>query len=245
MSDTSPARDLADQIVSLILQPTARDKQIQIGPSNIGDPCDKCLGLAMAGILPDGPRAAPDRFNLLAWEGSAVHLSLELSVQRAILGGDPKWWGVRTERKVSIGEVEGYGEVSGSIDISGHTPPVALDYKMRSKRFIQKWRPLKTLPPETKVQGHTYGYGMELEGNAPEEVGFIIIPRDSMDPRDIWIHVEKYKRKVALKAKKRAARIFRDFVIPGKTALLTTHPDCYNCSSWGNPKVRFKETDNS
>jgi hypothetical protein len=197
--------------------------------------------MAMANILPDGPRHPPRGFNLLAWQGTALHKYLELRVQEAILSGAPEWWGVRTERKVSVGKVKGYGEVSGSIDVTSQDG-IPTDYKFRYVRLIREWRRLGRPPSHMRTQVQVYGYGLELAGKAPEEVCLFIFPRDAMDPSEIWAYTEPYKRAIAKAAIKRAGKIFCEYVQTGRIDLLSRHRDCFNCSSFSKSNVVFTES---
>ncbi len=234
----TPAETFANQILNLMMKPSKRDLQVQIGPSNIGDPCDRCLAMAMAGKLPDGPRAAKGRFNLLAWQGTAVHTRFQDTVEEA------EWPGVHTERKVSIGKVKGYGKVSGSIDIYSENAAAPLDYKVRYKAVIRKYKALGKPPVEMLRQVSLYGYGCEREGLPVREFGLILIPRDSMDPRDIWVYTQPYERRIAKEAIERAERIWRDYVVTGRIDLLRSHRECFNCNSFARPDLTFfKGTD--
>jgi hypothetical protein len=228
------AQDLADRIIHLMQRPTRRDGQVAIGPSAIGDPCDRCLGMAMGEKL--HPRTSGSKFNLLAWSGTATHNQLETAVNAE------NWEGVSTEIRVGIGKVKGYGKVSGSIDIYSEEDATVTDYKVRYKSYIRLHR-AKGKPEEKMLtQVQTYGYGVELSGKPIEEVCLFVIPRDSMDVRDIWVYTEKYDRAVALAAIKRAEKIWKNFVVPGKVDLLTSYRHCYNCS-WGRDNTDFVEMD--
>jgi hypothetical protein len=227
---------LSQAITSLITRPSVRSSQVQIGPSNMGDPCERCLGMAMAGILPDGPKQAFDHFNLMAWVGTAVHYYLE-----HIIAAE-RWPKVKQEFKVDIGKVGSYGRVSGSTDLYSEPHRTALDFKMRGKDKIRLWRSGTPIPVESVRQAHLYGYGLQRAGLPVEEICLYIIPRDSMLASDLYQHIEPYSEKIAKDTIKRAARLWKDYVSVGKVELLSSHKDCYNCNAHGRA-IQFKESD--
>lgn len=228
---------LANSVTNLITRKRARDLQVMAGPSNLGDPCDRCLGMCMAGSLPDGPKQPPDHFNLMAWVGTAVHYYLENQIAAE------RWPKVKQEFKVDIGRVGTYGKVSGSTDLYSQPHRTALDFKMRGKDKIRLWRSGSVpVPVESRRQAHLYGYGLQRAGYPVEEVCLYMIPRDSMLKSDIFPYIEPYSEKIAKDTIKRAARLWRDYVSVGKVELLRSDRNCFNCNAVTR-RITFKETD--
>lgn len=215
---------LSQAVTSLITRPSARSEQVKVGPSGLGNPCERCLGLEMAGVLPDGPKQPFDHFNLMAWVGTAVHFYLEHQIAAE------RWPKVKQEFKVDIGKVGKYGRVSGSTDLYSEPHRTALDFKVRGKDKIRLWRAGAPVPVESRRQAHLYGYGLERAGFPCEEVCLYMIPRDSMLASDLYQHIEPYSEKIAKDTIKRAARLWRDYVSVGKVELLKSDPSCYSCS---------------
>lgn len=229
------AQQLVDRVLTRMQAPSARSLQMAIGPSNVGDACDRCLGVAMA-VKISARHKKEDRFNLLAWQGTAYHKGFEDLV------GAANWKGISTEKRVSIGKVKGYGKVSGSIDLYSEKDGSVGDYKFRYKDNIRRMKAAGVPPIQYRRQVHLYGYGVEMEGLPIEEVCLLFIPRDSMDVREIWPFIEPYDRQIALDAIKRAELIWKKFVVPGKLELLKSDRHCYSCS-WSRNDVVFVETE--
>jgi len=220
------AQGLVNDILGVITKPTRRDKQVKIGPSDIGNVCERCLGMAMVGIPPDGPASPPDHFNLMAWVGTAVHLLLNNRIN------DERWPGVRQEHKITVGHIKGYGTVTGRTDLYSKSHRTALDFKTASVAKIRKWKADDEVPPAYRAQVNCYGRGLEREDLPVEETCIFFIPRDSMSVNEIWAYIRPYDPAIAKAALKRAEQIFTKFILPGHVELLKSHPTCYQCNSY-------------
>ena len=78
--------DIRLKVIEEITKPSARDKQRKVGPSEIGNPCTRCLGRALA-----GERKEQD-FSLYPWIGLVLGLVVEIIsicyLSLLIFGGD-------------------------------------------------------------------------------------------------------------------------------------------------------------
>ena len=95
---------LKTAVISEILQPTQRDLQKRVGPSDLGNPCPRCLGRKL--VAEDN--TAGD-FSLYPWIGTAVHSYLEAQVFQDNYA--------QHELRVYVGDVPGYGPVKGTSDL--------------------------------------------------------------------------------------------------------------------------------
>lgn len=196
-----------------------RTQQTLIGPSEIGDPCARCLGKKLLGI----PQTRGDAW--LPQIGTAVHSWLD-DVMTAC---DCGW---RTERKVTVGII-GNRVIRGSCDLFGrHT---VVDYKVVGGNTLKDISKITKAPKqEYRVQCHLYGRGYELEGEDVRDVAVLYLPRNSPTLADSVYWTEPYDRDIALMALDRAQRIY-DFIKPGgvvdHNALiqLPRAQQCYNC----------------
>ena len=58
--------------VSVMMMPSARDRQVALGPSDLADKCDVCLSRKIAALVGLGSPPARN-FSMKAWTGTAVH----------------------------------------------------------------------------------------------------------------------------------------------------------------------------
>ena len=111
---------LRSVLLEMLKRPTARDKQRLIGPSSLGNPCDYCLAQELLEGASDEDVEPEDRpYWLGAVLGTATHMLLEDRV--------PK--GCKAESRVTIGEIPGYGVVSGSTDLMRLKENQVVDWK--------------------------------------------------------------------------------------------------------------------
>ena len=212
-------------IIAGITQQSERDKQRNIGPSEIGG-CPRCVGERLAEVLPEQYPDLPytSSFGLGAWIGTAVHAYLEeqLNIPGSV-----------TEQKNFIYELEGYGSIKGSTDL--FVPPNVFDFKVAGKYNFDKmklaWRQEPNKIPTTtyRVQQMLYGYGWELKGYKIDKVGLCVIPKLSNDPDDITFFMEKYNPAVAERALERLEKIWH-YVQDNRLEELPCEPDCYVCT---------------
>lgn len=216
-----------------------RDVQSSVGPSEIGQECDFCLGMALTRKYPE---YRPDHlvlsngFSLKAWTGTATHEHLETKFH------DPQWCRevdfdrdyeeVLTEHTYPITYLDGYGEISGHVDLIYHTGwdySAIVDHKTTDMDKLRAYR-AHGLPIRYVVQGHLYGLGWHNRyGYPPVDVGFNFIPRDSNSADDIWVCFAAYDPRVAERALTRLSQVWQD-VRAGKLESLERHSDCFTCT---------------
>lgn len=178
-----------------------RDKQLKIGPSEIGSPCDICVQKALF-RTEAGERG---RWWVAARIGTAVHLDQEHTIKdlNVEYGVSEK---IRTECKTTVGHLEGYGDIRGSYDAL--IPPnkntfyptnewtledtkttdkdklkwikqaVLFEPKENENKFLRRAR----FNLEKYVgQGHMYARGVRAEGVPVEKILFSFLARDVKD----------------------------------------------------------------
>lgn len=197
------------QVIKEITKESDRDKQRRVGPSELGNPCPRCLGRALAG-------ASGDReFSLYPWIGTAIHFYLEAN-------SFPE---AEHELKLYVGDVPGYGSIRGTTDI--YADGTVGDWKVVGKKKINEYR-LRGVPLRYRYQVQLYARGCELDGRKIDSVAIIFIPRDSGEVNDIWIHEEAYQPEMAEKVLIRAGKIY-EVVQSDGWETLPSDDDCYEC----------------
>lgn len=231
------ASSLLSLVRSVIDAPDDRDKQRRIGPSEIGNTCQRCLADRLLGIPQPERKGTP----LAPWIGTAVHAHLERLVDRS----EPEGL-LLLEHKVSVGAIPGYGPVSGTADIywAGHLG----DYKVMSKKNIAALKraffigrdgavrfadtPKASVARQYWVQQNLYAAGLAAEGYEVQDCSLILIPRDATTDTSASVETITFKpdARVAVAALQRAGKIF-EWASAHPEALdeLPTDPACFFC----------------
>lgn len=190
-----------------------RDRQRRIGPSEIGNTCVRCL----AGRLIGEPPVERGGYPLAPWIGTAVHAYLE----RIVPATHPDV-PLRTETRVTVGDIEGYGTVTGTADlvVGRHL----VDYKVLSRKNMQGLRrafvitprgvsfadvPKKHTAQQYWVQQNLYAHGLVKAGTPIDDCTLLLIPRDATTDTTNALQgiTFPYQPEVAERALDRAAAI--------------------------------------
>lgn len=229
--------DIYDSLIRELSKPSPRDRQRKVGPSELGDLCEHCLAEKLLGIHED-----KNNHPLAPMIGTAFHLYLE-----NVIGLK----GYLKETKVTVGTINGYGNISGTCDgfdvATGHV----VDYKVLSKKKIKAFssatffnehqEPEFYSDSRTELQLKKYYYQMMLYGLGMENAGYkanycslILFPRDCTIESVLQASHElcfKYDKAAALAVLERANQIFQ-WANENQDHIgeLDSHPGCYYCT---------------
>lgn len=229
--------EIYDNIIRELTKPSERDKQRKVGPSELGDLCERCLAEKLLGVHQE-----EKNYPLAPMIGTAFHLYLENTIGLE---------GYLKETRVTVGEIEGYGAIRGTADGFDTATGHVVDYKVLSKKKIKAFSSATFFDeghnPEfysdslTEGQLKKYYYQMQLYGLGMENAGYevnhtslILFPRDCMVESVMSASHElcfKYNREAALTVLERANQIFK-WAINNWNILeeLDSHPGCYYCA---------------
>lgn len=170
--------------------PTKRDKQALAGPSSLGSACDACVARALKGE-PEGEHT----YWLGAVYGTAVHALAEERVP--LLRPN-----ALSEVNLHIGNLEGYGEIRGTVDF--YEDRVVRDWKgtMRKTRpgllkayeapLPVEGEPMTVKEARVTVRGyvgqmHLYARALVAEGYPVDKVALEFFCRDGSSDEDIFV----------------------------------------------------------
>lgn len=157
-----------------------RGHQVQIGPSEIGDPCSRRLAYRLAGIAPCNQ---PDNWPAIV--GTATHSWLQQAVEHSSSAEE-----FITEATLSIDQF-----VEGHSDLYWRSQATVIDWKTMGPDKIKKAR--KDGPDAGYViQAHIYGYGFEQAGYPVKKVALACLSRAGW-LRDMYIWYADYDRSIA------------------------------------------------
>lgn len=225
-------RYLMQGIIDGITRPSDRDGQRSIGPSEIGNPCDYCVGRALCRKYPELWRSPDplhdDHFGLKAWVGTAVHAKLEEDVDIP---------GAVKESTITIAELADYGTISGHADL--YWNGIICDYKTtdRAKLDLIKVNgpPLSYL---RQINLYAYGANRYHPEMPVDQVCLLFLPRDSNRLSDGWAFYARHVPEAAEASLRRLEHLWRA-VQAGLASDLPGDAECYRCTvrSWSRDEA--------
>ena len=224
----------ADWVRDLLKTPTDRDKQRTIGPSGLGNPCDKCLAEALSGPIEN----EQNRWWLGAKIGTAAHAYIETET---VALDDPD---IIPETKVTVGELEGYGVIKGTCDLYDKKARRPVDWKTTTREKL-KWIKRALTEDATaydvealvkaryKVMGyiaqvHLYARGLIAAGKSVESVALVFLCRDGLTDDDIWGHTIPYSPELSDMVWNRAQSL-----VGVDPETQESDPNCFRCLTLG------------
>lgn len=222
---------LAERIAEFILDAdrnAGRSQQKAIGPSEVGEPCERQLSYKML----DWPEINTNRDPIAAIIGTGFHMWMAEKFearQAPMADGTARY---RIEERVTVRDspIEA-ARLAGSSDLYDRLAQLNYDWKLVGKSPHDKYR--RQGPGEKyRIQAHLYGLGQENAGCTPGRVAVVFIGRH----HELMVHVwsEPYDRTVAEQALARLDRIRARVMAldpesnPAQWAAIPT-PDKPNC----------------
>lgn len=219
-----------------------RSLQTQIGPSQVGTPCDRKLAYMVTETETPGMRASSSWITTL---GTAMHSWLEEAfctdnMNNDAAGNLSRWF---VEMRVNVGDIDGKPCV-GSADLYDRVTCGVWDWKLVGNTAIRK---AKSEGPSVnyRVQAHLYGRGFLRRGVPVDYVGIAYLPRAGATVGDGYFWAEPYNPELAEKALQRASALSvamrtagADVLLP---ALATEDDYCTSCP-WFSPGIPVAST---
>ncbi|MGW4388235.1 hypothetical protein [Streptomyces sp. NPDC004685] len=186
------ARLIADLIVHAAAN-SPRSLQKRIGPSEVGDPCDRHLAYKLL----DWPAARPDGDPIASVIGTGFHTWMEeVFTERNKVDQATGQARYKVEERVTVRPhpIEA-AIVAGSSDLYDRATGTVWDWKLVGHTTLDDYR-RKGPGPQYRTQAHLYGLGQENAGETPQRVAICFVGRY----HELRVHVwtEPYNRQVAL-----------------------------------------------
>lgn len=163
-----------------------RSKQQAIGPSELGDPCDRRLAYRIAGAATINH---PDPWPAIV--GTSIHDWLEKAINR--YQSSVEDFGYLTELRVYPDPM-----VKGRSDVFNVKTGTVVDHKTTGTNGMRKVRKGE-IPQGYRIQIQIYGLGHRRAGRDVKEVALVFYPRSGwLDDAYVW--VEPYDEQVAVDA---------------------------------------------
>ena len=218
--------------LDLFLQKSDRDKQYKVGASNISNPCTKHLAHDLL-----GSPEPEQKYWMGAKIGTAIHSFLESAIDSST---DDLLTDAIVEKKIELGSLDGYGDISSKPDLVLPSARHLIDWKTSSRAKVKKLQNLtdglKDDPASAftlkKYIGQTqlYAWGMNKAGIPIDKATLVFINRDGTYENDIWTYSVDYNEDIALALWNRLSNLWNELQNG-------THPDsylptehCYKCA---------------
>jgi hypothetical protein len=206
----------------------ARDEQKELGPSEVGDPCERKLAYKMRGV--EEHNEGGDKWR--ARVGTALHGYLEV-----VFEAYPATR-FKTERRVTVGtwwDGERARVLQGSCDLYDGAPlmmedeETIVDFKTTGPTNMAKYARGK-VPEVYRTQIHCYATGYVNEGFKVKNVALLFLPRDDdLDLGTSVLHIEPYDPDVAPATLKRLEDIAKRSRGGNYMDLKTAESFCARC----------------
>lgn len=223
----------------IITRPSERDKQVQVGASDMAQPCGRHLALKMKGMKSEHPQS--QQWMMKAVIGTAVHEYVEN------MNNDPD---VLVEVRVTLGEIPGYGVIKSTSD-QFHVPSGTVgDLKTTETRKLPDikaaWRAIQYGTEDEENfqwysvqshinQMHLYGLGQENAGHTVNWLQITYVCRDGGSPVDhIWGSPPlRYDREWAQALWERSQNLWKWLQDGNDPYILEHTKGCFDCSQEG------------
>ncbi len=176
-------------------QNSPRSRQIAVGPSELGDACDRRLAYRLAGVPAVNVWSDP----WPAIVGTSIHAWLEKAINGyQSANGDQGWL---TELRVSPDSL-----VQGSSDVFNARTGSVVDWKTCGADVMRKLHKGEPPKPGYVTQIQLYGLGHTRAGRKVNNVCLVYLPRSGwLDDAFVW--VAPYDEKIATAALDRMYRV--------------------------------------
>jgi hypothetical protein len=214
-----------------------RQLQREVGPSQLGSPCEHCLAAALAGW-----EKRETDVPWLALIGTAFHaLMLESSINRAgeatKAAFDTGDWAC--EKRVTVGTVGGR-EVTGNADLFHFATGTVVDLKLVGASTLNEARRHGS-KQQYRAQVNLYGKGFRNLGFEVRQTIVAYLPRNDIRLSSAFFDIQPYDEGVALDALVRANQLHAALATYERISVsardvfvdsLPRSPGCYDCARY-------------
>lgn len=187
-------RDLVRKLIRGADARSPRSQQKRIGPSEIGDPCERKIAYRL--LETEELNRVRDPWPAIV--GTAIHQWMEKAVNECPFNMDTlsrKLGGFHweTEMRVAVNAL-----ISGSTDVYDHSRYRVIDWKTAG---TDKMRQYRTQGPSRQyvIQANLYGMGHENAKRQVKDVALVFLPRAGL-LSGIYVWRDLYRREIAEEA---------------------------------------------
>lgn len=208
------AAEIKKEVQNIVLwheRTSPRSRQRAIGPSELGDPCDRRIAYRIAGVDPVNVDGDP----WPAIVGTAIHGWLESALNRYQKEMGYRGW--LSELRVHPDDL-----VAGRSDVYHEFTKTVVDWKSTNADTMRKLHRGSPPSPGYVTQINLYGLGHERAGREVKNVCLVYFPRSGW-LNDAYVWHDVYKPEIAHQALERMYRIGYDLL----DLDITNNPDLF------------------
>lgn len=224
--------------MSIATEKTDRDRQTTIGASELSSPCDFCVAEKLSGESVN--RKSP--YWAAARTGTMIHGFYEANAPKDSL----------PEVTLDIGEIKGYGMVTGHADAYVKSSKMVWDLKTIDKADLSsiklafdKFSSTDSFNFRAKKfigQISLYGIGVEKLGYDVERVGIFFHSRDAKLDKDFWGFDRDYDRTIAERLLERGQKIYDSLQNGKPVSAFLSKESCFPCGVINSDERKFSKT---
>lgn len=207
-----------------------RSLQVHLGPSEVGNACDRCLVHLLA-----GHKVNDVTVPWLPTVGTAVHTWVEGTLRRqhfALPEGSPRRY--LLEHEVTIGALGG-ADITGHCDIFDTSTGTVIDVKVVGKTTLDKVR-RHGASTTYQRQIHGYGTGLAAQGHTVTDVMIAFLPRNAVSLQHAQIWQAPFDPQVTTDTLARANALLAGITTAGLDTVLAMTPEHteqeFSCGKW-------------
>lgn len=222
--------EVRDFALMLLKQESDRDRQRKVGASQISDPCTYHLARALVTF---GEQES--KYWLGAKIGTAVHMFLEDALDKSSLAD------AIVEKKILLGELEGYGTISSKPDLVLPSRKHLIDWKTSTRAKMKKMRAYIDNPEDGKAdvaytlqkyvaQVQLYAWGVNNSGIEIDNCSLVFINRDGTMESDVWTYTFEYSEELAKSVWDRLVNLWAEILNGIDLEELDRNEHCFKCA---------------
>lgn len=198
-----------------------RSQQTDLGPSEIGNPCTRCLARKVLGL--GVVRQFDDPWCRIL--GTAGHAWLDEAAATSNVRADHARW-------IPEMRVQPHPDLlprGGRADLYDSDTKTVIDHKIVGTEPLRRYR-LNGPGTQYRAQGHLYGLGYHRTGHKVEHVAVAFWPRGGR-LSDLYVWSEPFDKQHALEVLNRYRTIREQALAIGASLipLLPADPNCWDC----------------
>lgn len=214
-----------------------RNLQKRIGPSEIGEECNR----ALIGKLMEQPDPEEgEKPNYRAWVGTCMHVGLESIFSSSVMQQAQAGPRFLIEKLVHVGTI-GDWPLIGKCDLFDTATGTVIDWKTKSMTQHELARK-HGMGQKYRVQAQCYAHGMALKGYQVRQTMLGFLLRDG-ELNDAFQLSEPYDPQVAIDALDRANQLYALATMFGVETAQSMYPPCEGpyCRLCGNYRAPYAQ----
>ena len=176
--------------------------------------------------------------------GTAIHEFLEKRLDSSAFEDYPEFMSAIPEQTISLGTLQGYGEIKSKPDLYLQDSRHLIDWKTTNRAKSKKLQAVIFEGKEDAESQYTlqryyaqvqaYAWGLNKNGSPVEACSLVFINRDGTWDADVWTWTFDYDEDFALEIWGRLDRIWKEVSAGKPLEEFPKEAHCFNCKVYEN-----------